>query len=329
MRRVSVLRRAMEDRTYRVMTDPVDGPRSFRVEAQEAGRRLDLFLAERLKLSRAQARRLLARGAVRVDGSRAAASRKGTSLAAGAEVAVEPFRRSGEERAREEAGVALTVLAGGAGWLAVDKPAGVPVHPLREDESGTVLGAALAAHPEIHGVGEGGLRSGVVHRLDVDTSGVLLLAKAEDSWLRLRRAFAEHRMEKVYRALVAGRMDVAGSISLGLAVARHRPARVRVVPESERSRARGVRDIEMSWQPLETRGGITLVEVRPVTGFLHQIRVVMAHLGHPLLGDRVYAPAAVAARAPRHMLHASTIRFEEVAAASAEPADFRSVFAAA
>merc|ERR1711969_23987 len=107
----------MEDRTYRVMAEEVDAPRRFRVEAQEAGRRLDLFLAERLKLSRAQARRLLARGAVRVDGSRAAASRKGTSLAVGAEVAVEPFRRSGEERAREEAGAALAVLAEGTGWL--------------------------------------------------------------------------------------------------------------------------------------------------------------------------------------------------------------------
>jgi len=311
------------------MMEEADAPRRFRVEAQEAGRRLDLFLAERLKLSRAQARRLLARGAVRVDGVRAAESRKGASLTAGAEVEVEPFRRPAEARAREETDAPLTVLAEGPGWLAVDKPTGMPVHPLREDEGGTVLGAALAGHPEMHGVGEGGLRSGVVHRLDVDTSGVLLLATAQDSWLRLRRAFAEHRIEKVYRALVAGRVEAQGSISLGLVVARHRPARVRVVPESERSRARGVRDIGMSWRPLETRGGVTLVEVRPVTGFLHQIRVVMAHLGHPLLGDRTYAPVAVAAAAPRHMLHACSIRFEEVAAASAEPTDFLSAFEAA
>ncbi len=311
------------------MTDEVDAPRRLRVEAQEAGRRLDLFLAERLKLSRAQARRLLARGAVRVDGGRAAERRKGVGLAAGAEVEVEPFRRPQEARAPEEADAPLAILADGPGWLAVDKPAGVPVHPLREDEAGTVLGAVLARHPEIHGVGEGGLRSGVVHRLDVDTSGVLLLATAEDTWRRLRQVFAEHRVEKVYRALVAGRMADAGSISLGLAVARHRPARVRVVPESERARARGVRDIEMSWRPLETRGDVTLVEVRPVTGFLHQIRAVMAHLGHPLLGDRTYATPGVAAAAPRHMLHAAWIRFEEVEAASAEPADFLSAFEAA
>ncbi|HJO23870.1 MAG: RluA family pseudouridine synthase [bacterium] len=319
----------MEDRTYRVMAEPADVPRRFRVEMGEAGRRLDLFLAERLKLSRAQARRLLARGAVRVDGGRASESRKGVGLAAGTEVEVAPFRRPREARASAEADAPLVVLADGPGWLAIDKRAGEPVHPLHEDEGGTVLGAALARHPEIQGVGEGGLRSGVVHRLDVETSGVLLLATAEDSWHRLRQAFAEHRIDKRYRALVAGPIEPRGSISLGLVVARHRPARVRVVPESERARARGVRDVEMSWRLLETRGAVSLVEVRPVTGFLHQIRAVMAHLGHPLLGDRTYAPPGIARAAARHMLHASQIRFEEVSAESAEPADFLSAFEAA
>ncbi|NIR59804.1 MAG: RluA family pseudouridine synthase, partial [Gammaproteobacteria bacterium] len=79
----------------------------------------------------------------------------------------------------------LVVLARGAGWVAVDKPAGVPVHPLRADERGSVLAAVAARHPEVQGVGEGGLRSGVVHRLDVGTSGVLLVATAEDAWQRL------------------------------------------------------------------------------------------------------------------------------------------------
>ncbi|MEE2677111.1 MAG: RluA family pseudouridine synthase [Myxococcota bacterium] len=316
----------MDDRTYRVMTDGAEVPRCFQVQVGEAGQRLDLFLAEHLALSRAQVRRLLARGAVRVDGAPASASRKGAILAAGVEVQVAPFQRPQEARAPEEPGTALVILAAAPGWLVVDKPAGVPVHPLREDEAGTVLGAALAAHPEMHGVGEGGLRSGVVHRLDVDTSGALLLATREDSWQRLRSAFAEHRIEKVYHALVAGRVEAPGSISLGLSVARHRPARVRVVPESERARARGVRDVQMAWRPLEVRGDVTRIEVRPVTGFLHQIRAVMAHLGHPLLGDRTYAPSPVAAAAPRQMLHAVSLRFEEVAAESAEPDDLRRVF---
>ena len=304
------------------MAAAAEDVQNFEVRAGEAGRRLDLFLAERLGLSRAQARRLLARGAVRVAGRTASEREKGSALAEGTQVAVEPFRRPDEAEARPEPDAELSVLAEGPGWLAVDKAAGAPVHPLREDETGSVLGAALARHPEMHGVGEGGLRSGVVHRLDVDTSGVLLLATREETWQRLRGAFREHRVEKVYRAVVAGKLEEAGSLAIGLAVARHRPARVRVVPEHERASARGVRDVEMSWRPLEQREGATLVEVRPVTGFLHQIRVVMAHLGHPLLGDRSYARGSVAEAAPRHLLHATRVAFEDVVAESPLPPEF-------
>ena len=253
------------------MTVRAEETQRFEVGAREAGRRLDVVLAERLGLSRAQARRLLARGAVSVGGRPAGEREKGSLLEAGAEVAVEPFRRAEEAEARPEADAPLAVLAEGEGWLAVDKPAGTPVHPLRDDETGIVLGAALARYPQMQGVGEAGLRSGVVHRLDVDTSGVLLLATGEEAWQRLRRGFSEHRVEKVYRAVVAGELSEAGSLAVGLAVARHRPARVRVVSEGERHRARGVRDVEMSWRPLEARDGATLVEVRPVSGFLHQI----------------------------------------------------------
>ncbi len=294
------------------MTPGAEDERVFEVGAGEAGQRLDVFLAERLALSRAQARRLLSRGAVSVDDRPAEAADKGVALAAGARVSVQAFRRPEEATARPEPDTPLAVLAEGPGWLAVDKPAGMPVHPLREDETGTLLGAVCARHPEIHGVGEGGLRSGVVHRLDVDTSGVMLFATREEVWQRLRAAFSAHLVHKTYRAVVAGALEDAGSIALGLAVARHRPARVRVVPEHERMRARGVRDVEMRWRPLEQRDGSTLVEVQPVTGFLHQIRVVMAHLGHPLLGDRTYAKGAVAEAAPRHLLHATHVAFEEI-----------------
>jgi 23S rRNA pseudouridine1911/1915/1917 synthase len=292
--------------------------RVLEVAAAEARRRLDVFLAERLSLSRAEVRRLLERGAVAVDGRPVAGSAKGTALAAGARVEVAPFSRPDERRPLPDPEAPLAVLASGSGWLAVDKPAGVPVHPLREDERGTVLNAVIARHPELFGVGEGGLRSGVVHRLDVDTSGVLLVATAEPAWRRLREAFQAGRVEKVYRALVRGRVETAGSAELRLVLARHRPARVRVAGAGERS----ARPVAIAWRPLERFAGASLVEVRPRTGFLHQIRAVMAHLGHPLLGDRVYADPASAAAAPRHLLHASELRFEEVRAASPDPPDF-------
>jgi 23S rRNA pseudouridine1911/1915/1917 synthase len=299
------------------------------VGAEDAARRLDLFLAERLGLSRAQVRRLLERGAVRVGGRAVRAGAKGSALAEGARVEVAPFARPGDERALADAAAPLAILASGPGWLAVDKPAGTPVHPLAEDEPGTLLGAVAARHPEIHGVGEGGLRSGVVHRLDVDTSGVVLFATSQERWLELRECFALHRVEKRYRAVVLGHVAAAGEVSLGLVTARHRPARVRVVDPHER--ARGVRAAQLAWRRLEAfgppGGGASLVEVRPRTGHLHQIRVTLAHLGHPVAGDRVYGRADDPTRAARQMLHAAGVRAGPVAAESPDPADFAALCA--
>jgi 23S rRNA pseudouridine1911/1915/1917 synthase len=299
------------------MTSP---SRSLPVSAADTGRRLDLFLAEKLALSRAQVRRLLASGAVQLDGRAVGDSAKGERLAVGVQVAVAPFKRADEQRALADAGAALAVLAQGPGWLAVDKPAGMPVHPLREDETGTVLNAVVERWPEVHAVGEGGLRSGVVHRLDVDTSGALLVATRQPAWDRLRGAFAEHRVEKVYRAIVLGRVLGAESVELPLVTARHRPARVRVAEPGER--ARGARLAVLSYRPLEVFDAATLLEVRPRTGFLHQIRVTLAHLGHPVAGDRTYGPPADATGAARHMLHAARVAFEEIEAGCPDAADF-------
>lgn len=293
-------------------------PRVLEVAPAEAGRRLDVFLADRLSLSRAEVRRLLGRGAVAVDGRAVGESAKGAALAAGSRVGVAPFSRPDERRPLPDPDAPLVVLASGPGWLAVDKPAGVPVHPLREEERGTVTNAVIARHPELFGVGEGGLRSGVVHRLDVETSGALLVATAEPAWRRLREAFQAGRVEKVYRALVRGRMEAAGSAEIPLVLARHRPARVRIAAPGERS----ARPAVLAWRPVERFAQATLVEVRPRSGFLHQIRVVLAQAGHPILGDRVYADAETAGAAPRHLLHASELAFEEVTAASPDPTDF-------
>jgi 23S rRNA pseudouridine1911/1915/1917 synthase len=220
-----------------------------------------------------------------------------------------------------EPGVPLHVLARGEGWIALDKPAGVPVHPLAPGERGTLLNALVARHPEVTGVGEGGLRSGVVHRLDVDTSGVLLFATAELRWLELRDAFRSHRVAKTYRALVEGRLPGEGELVLHLSVLRHRPAWVGVVaPGAGRSRR-----TELRWRSLAVFADATLVEVSPRTGFLHQIRASLAHLGHPVLGDVAYG--ARSGVAPRHLLHASRVVFEEVVAESPDAADFAGVLA--
>jgi 23S rRNA pseudouridine1911/1915/1917 synthase len=294
------------------------------VAPSEAGRRLDVFLAERLRISRGAVRRLLATGAVRVGGRSLGEGDKGLALRAGDRVEVEAG--AAEPRIAAEPEAPLAVLAQGPGWLVVDKPAGVPVHPLAPGVRGTLVAAVAARHPEIDGVGEGGLRSGVVHRLDVDTSGALLVATAAAAWQRLRAAFREHRVDKRYRAIALGRVETDGEIALPLVTARHRPAFVRAANAAERDRAR---EAITSWRVLETLRGATLLEVRTVTGFLHQVRATLAHLGHPLAGDRTYAPDGGARDvvAARHMLHAASLRYEEIAAESPDPPDFAELLA--
>lgn len=299
----------------------------FEVDGRAAGSRLDAFLGERLGLSRAETRRLLARGVVRVDGRARDAGAKGERLLMGARVEVAPFTPRADQCILPAPELALTVLAEGPDWLALDKPPGMPVHPYREDERATAAGYAVHLRPQMQGVGEGGLRSGVVHRLDVDTSGVLLLATQDAAWRRLRRAFRRHRVAKRYRAIALGDLEESGRVELDLRVARHRPARV-AVAEPGRARAPGsVRQTRLAWRVLERLRGGCLVEVDLETGFLHQVRVSLAHLGAPLAGDRVYGPAPEAdpSGAARHMLHAASLEWEEVRAESPDPPDFAAV----
>ncbi|MEE8557342.1 MAG: RluA family pseudouridine synthase, partial [Myxococcota bacterium] len=141
--------------------------REFLVSEEEAETRLDVFLAARLGLSRGYVRRLLRRGSVRIGNEGAV---KGVLLRAGDRIRVPDFRPPSEGPVPDDQ-AELRVLRDEAGLIAVDKPAGVPTHPLDFDETGTVLNAVVARYPGIVGVGGGGVQSGVVHRLDIGTSG--------------------------------------------------------------------------------------------------------------------------------------------------------------
>jgi 23S rRNA pseudouridine1911/1915/1917 synthase len=302
-------------------------PRQIALEPSALGIRLDRFLASELQLSRAQVRRLLERGAITLDGRVLALTAKGLSLPGEGVLAVAPFRSPDAQRAIAEPELVLPELASGAEWLAVDKPAGMPVHPLREEETGTALNALIARHPEIHGVGEAGLRSGVVHRLDVDTSGVMLFATGDTGFARLRGAFAAHHVEKRYRAILLGNFDPPGGvreISMPLMIAQHRPARVRIATAGEQARGLA-RTIRQRVIRVTALADATLVEVEPATGFLHQIRASLAQLGHPVVGDTRYGgrgAVSEACGAKRHLLHACSVRFEDVAASSPDAPDF-------
>ncbi len=297
----------------------VDAPRQWTVAASEAGTRLDLFLGGRLGLGRVPVRRLLEAGRVRLDGRAAGRGDKGRLLAAGATVAV---TEAGTEALVAQPELPLPILGQGAGWIILDKRAGQPVHPLIPGERGTLLNALAGRYPQIAAVGEGGLRGGVVHRLDVETSGAVLFATEPAAWEAFRGGFVRHETLKIYNALVAGHPPGTGERRMHLHIARHRPARVRVAPPDRHPLPPGARLCDLNWRVLDSYPSASLVEIRLGTGFLHQIRAMFAEMGHPVLGDGVYGsgPSDIA---PRQMLHARQLRVNQAEGVSPLPEDFQ------
>lgn len=287
------------------------------------GTRLDRAVADWRGLSRAAVWRLLDQGAVRHNGRAMGRGNKGDCLRAGDRLELVATYAQGEAPL-PDGSVALDVLAQGEGYLVVNKPARMPVRPHALDEKGTVMNAVTAIAPEVVGVGEGGLRSGVVHRLDNDTSGALLVATRQDAWDRFRAAFAEHRIQKRYVALVHGVSDEVGASVRDLSVTTHRPARVTV--EAEGTGGEGARRCSLGWRTLERFGDqASLIEVDLHTGFLHQVRAMMSDLGHPVVGDEVYGDRSDDFGAPRQMLHAKSLSFEEVLVDAPLPAEMQRV----
>jgi 23S rRNA pseudouridine1911/1915/1917 synthase len=289
----------------------------WEVGAGDEGQRVDRWLADRLGISRSVARRLLDLGALTIDGR--AATRKSQALHLGMRLELDGSALEAQTRARRRLDLPIAVLQENAAWVAVDKPAGMAVHPLHGRQTETMLNALLARYPEMDGIGEGGLRSAVVHRLDLPTSGVLLFARTQSAWQELRAAFSEHRVEKLYRAVVHGCFEGEEWVELPLAVTRHRPARVEVVPPE--AALSGQHLCATQFRSAEIGDGWSLVEARPRTGFLHQIRVSLAHLGHPILGDELYGGPL----AGRLGLHALRIEALGCTVESPQPVDFNSL----
>jgi 23S rRNA pseudouridine1911/1915/1917 synthase len=278
--------------------------RHILVSEGEGDTRLDLLLARRLGVSRGYARRLIERERVRLGGRPAA---KGTLVRAGEAVEVAPFRHP-DLGPPPQPDLDVAILREGDGLVAVCKPSGRPTHPLDCEETETELNAMLARFPEMLGVGEGGVRSGVVHRLDTLTSGVVVFARTQDAWARARREFAERRVEKVYLARVHGAL--AGEVDCELRL-EARGDHVRVVTV-------GGRPARTLLRPVAAFGETSLVEARPITGHRHQIRATLAHLGTPIVGDRVYGSRA---RIGRHLLHATHVTVLGFAADSPAPTE--------
>jgi 23S rRNA pseudouridine1911/1915/1917 synthase len=281
----------------------------LRAGAEDAGARLDAFLAGPLG-SRAQAQRLIEAGAVRVDG---AVVPKRHRVSAGEAVTVdEPAARV---PAAEVAPAEFAVPFQDEHLLVVDKPAGVVVHPARGHASGT-LAQALAG---VAGGGEEG-RAGIVHRLDRDTSGLLVVARTPEAHRRLTAALQAREITREYLALVEGRPPARRG-TIDVPIGRDRRVRTRMSTDTD-----DPRDAVTHFAIERALPSTTLLRVRLETGRTHQIRAHLLAIGHPVAGDPEYGTAGLLGL-ERQFLHAARLAFahpftgEEVEVVSELPAD--------
>jgi 23S rRNA pseudouridine1911/1915/1917 synthase len=254
-----------------------------------------VFVARRIpSLTRARVQKLIEEGRVTVAGQRAKASLR---LEAGQRVTVDvPPPVDGVAAAED---IALDIIYEDADMLIVNKPPGMTVHPSPGHTSKTLVNAILAHCHDLSGIG-GVLRPGIVHRLDRDTSGVIVVAKNDAAHNALAKQLKERSVEKTYVALVEGTPKPAeGVIDAPIARDPRNRQRMAIV---DRGRASTT-----VYKVIDRFTGMSLVEARPKTGRTHQIRVHLAAIGHPIIGDRVYGKASPLVG--RQFLHAQRIVF--------------------
>ena len=270
-----------------------------------AGKRLDVFLAGAFaEVSRSQLGRHIGQGAVTVNGAACAPSRK---LRAGDVVVWTPPEVQPTEIVAEE--IPLSIVYEDRWLVVVDKPPGLVVHPAAGHEAGTLVNALLAHCRDLRGIG-GELRPGIVHRIDKDTSGLLVVAKDDATMNALAAEFKAHTIERVYDAFVVGKPPGPGG-RIETLYGRDPKDRKKFS-----SRVRTGKRAATNWKVVERWAGAARVEARLETGRTHQVRVHLAALGCPLLADKTYGrtPKDAALRPiwtalGRQALHARTLGF--------------------
>ena len=280
-----------------------------------AGSRLDLALAKLLpEQSRSRLARLIDEGHVTVDGERAASRLK---LKSGEEVEVALVPRDSEAALRPEA-IALAIVHEDDDVLVTDKPAGLVVHPGSGNWAGTMLNALLHHAPSLESLP----RAGIVHRLDKDTSGLLVVAKNEEAQVDLVRQLQARSVKRTYLAVVRGRVQAGGTVDAP--IGRHPVHRTRMAV------VEGGKESVTHFRVREAFAHHTLLECELETGRTHQIRVHLASIGHPVEGDPVYARKG-SVEMTRQALHAWKLAFRHPRTGEAmrfeakAPADFQAL----
>jgi 23S rRNA pseudouridine1911/1915/1917 synthase len=263
----------------------------WKIDSASAGTRLDKFLVERLpEVSRSALQEFIRTGQAQVGGRQ---EKPGYRVRVADEIALEVLEAI-PELGLKPTPMTFPVLFEDADLVAIDKPAGIAVHPGAGGETETVV-SALLSHCELSSIGRP-LRPGVVHRLDKGTTGVLILAKTEAAHKKLAKAFSGRRLKKEYLALVQGVVREERGV-VEIAIARDRQQRKRMQAVSVQKGRMALSRFEV----VERFPTATLLTVRIETGRTHQIRVHMAYIGHPLLGDVLYGGSRLFGKANHHL----------------------------
>ena len=215
-----------------------------------------------------------------------------------------------EIRLQPDFNIPLNVVYEDSDVIVLNKQAGISVHPSVNEPSGTIANALIARYPEIKNVGDDPIRPGIVHRLDKDTSGLLVIAKSQKAFEFLKKEWQDGRVVKKYFALVWGSpKSESGKIESELARS-PKDFKKRIVVRPGKKQLKGKMAIT-EYKVLEKFKDFSLVEVSPKTGRMHQIRVHMASLGHPVVGDKLYGRRSPFGRSPagRQFLHAYYLKF--------------------
>jgi 23S rRNA pseudouridine1911/1915/1917 synthase len=284
---------------------------SFQVAAEDQGRRLDQFLSETdLNFSRSQAKNFIQERHILLNQKPAKPSahiRAGDIISG---TLPEP-----ESPSFKPEPLPLTILYEDSSIIIIDKPSGMVVHPAHGNLSGTLVNALLNHCKDLTGI-NGVLRPGIVHRLDKDTSGVMVVAKNDEAYHRLTRQFKDRTVRKVYLAIVYGKFSKEEGL-IDSAIGRHPSERKRMSTRTKKGRTAITR-----WKKIEELDGFTFLEIFPQTGRTHQIRVHLSSIGHPLLGDPLYGrkgrPGTIhdpllkecVKRMNRQALHAHRLEFD-------------------
>ena len=272
----------MTDTEYKVLSD---------------GRRLDVLLSEATGLSRSRVASLMEDGLC-VSGGKEI-RKAGTKLAEGQEIILTvPAPKEAVPQAED---IPLEILYEGSDLAVVIKPRGMVVHPAAGHPDGTLVNALLANLDSLGGIG-GELRPGIVHRLDKETSGLMLVAKNDETQEALSRMLKDREIEKHYRALAEGKFkEPEGEIDAPIDRSKKDRKKMAVDPEGRPALTR--------WKVLAEGHGCTLLDVHILTGRTHQIRVHLKSIGHPVCGDELYGNGR-GVKVPCLMLHAYSLSFE-------------------